>query len=1053
MSNPLLNRKRNIQVHNLPDGRKMFSYTAEFLPMHRYFSIMDAKHDFGEGRSVLKPYVNKYLLTSRGFNTNTIIEKRDTQKTTRKSLSMTANTLHSVFDQNNIFSHKDSSIPHYDLYINDTHLGSIQYYNCRTYRITKEMSVDKLEEIRNNINNSYGSIIRLEAPNQDWSTERLLNFMRNLFISNRVDRTLPIYAIYDASIMSKNKFYGQVLKTERSTTHPFKSYLSDVIDSASTTNEFMENQELMGNSNEEIRLFSYRIPLISNADGSSFNIVYHRYPNKREKNHGFEFHFQYVSIDGKVVNDENILNVILIDKTPGVADISNYLDKHVISKQNFFTRMRRLFTILKRRVLRVKNKNYDMFFQHYLSIFKKFVKHLRKMGLIPRELYNNDDYIISSLMSYKTTGDQTRLFDNYAIENTRMGGNIGHIYTLSLDGYLRDLNYLGNMVSFVNDGRRTLKDVGSYNKLEFFLPFVEGIDLKKDELYERREPAKLEKEKEQLLTLWKTYYQNVDGSLKRMYAHYSGMSIHVSKKVKSKYILFHKLIKKTKSRSLRVELGDGSRLEMVHERHLYYMMLLDIYHIFSLLKALENKEHYRYVFENMKEYDVNYIKNIRSTFENETITINMYEKFVNMILREKNFIFTDEDVTSYNSTLEGDISLLNRSKNMSDDYVNLELYNYVESMKSDYLFSLEGTNEDILTNETMVSILEDVIYKPMFVDEECVKIMNLVLVHYYEMYIGENESSVMTGGGGHRVWNIERHRKYTVERMREYGRKMMEIQKELSNAIHLGALSLEPLDNVDRENLKKVFPMGWGVEEEQADGDQHGGIRRLGMDRQLRTGRETFMKDRREAFGRRVREKRKERILDQRLMSVLVVDKEILMEHLGSIYGLFEFYLERICNLVVYSVERNVLHREYIIHRLDDSSVLDSFKLHKEDVDILLEEGEKHTMDTLDTQMIVSTRKWGVPYQFKIPEGMIVKREKGVELPNNYTTLEGIQYPSDLFVHMMLSLDEKVPMAGGSGGGQGRITRNKNRKYKTRRKRRGRRSLVSVRNTRRRVNS
>lgn len=1053
MSNPLLNRKRNIQVQQSADGRKIFSYVPEFLPLLRYFSIMDAKHDFGEGRSVLKPYVNKYLVASRGFNTKTIIERREKEKVKRKSLSMTARTLHAVFHQNNVFSRKDGSVPHYEVYVNDTSLGSLQYYNRRTYRLTKGMAESELNRIGNEIIRSYGSIISLEAANEDWKTENLLHFMRALFLSNKVERTLPLYAVYDASTMGKDKFYGAALKRDPSSPSPFKSYLSDVIDSASKSNEFMENEELMLNSNKETRIFSYRIPLISNADGSSFNIVYHRYPNKKNKNHGFEFHFQYVGGNGKVVDDEHMLNVVLIETTPGVADISNYVDKRVISKQNFLTRIRRVFTILKRLVLKIKKKNYNKFFKYYLSLFTAFVKRLEKEGHIPVATYDKDDYIVSSLLSYKTTGDQTRLFDNYAIENAVMGGNLGHIYTLSLDGYLRDLNYLGNMVSFVNDGRRTLKGVGASNKLEFFLPFKEGGQVEKKKLYDERERAKLENERNDFLTLWETYYQKVNALLAKMYAHYRGMEIRVSKKVVSKFIHLLKIFQRTKSRSLRVVLGNGSTFEMVNERHLYYMMLLDIYQIFSLLQALENKEHYRNVFENMNEYDVDYIKEIRVSMKNEMLAMEKYEGFMNKILGEKSFILTKDEIARYNPTLEDDISLLHRSKNMSDDYAKLELYKYVESMKGDFVSSLEGINEDIVTNETMVSILEDVMYKSMLVDQDSVVNMRKVLLHYYEIYLGENDVSAMSGGG-RRAWNIEQHREYTEERMREYMRMMMEIRGELSDAIHSGELHLDGLDSMDRENLKMMFRKGGGVRVEEEDAQQ-GGVRRQGMVRQLRTGRDAFAKDRKEAFGRRQEKRRKERVMDRRMgRSVLVLDKETLLEHLGSLYGLFEYYLDRICNLVVYSIDGDVLHREYIIHSLGDAAfILDSFNLREEDVDVWLEKGEEMTMEKVDTQMSVSTHPRGSPYQYKMLEGVRMEREESGELPLNYTTLDGVQSPSDLFVQMMLSLEERMvpPMAGGGGGrGRGRRTRKK-KKSKTRRKRRGR--VVPMRNTRRRVNS
>ena len=214
--------------------------------------------------------------------------------------------------------------------------------------------------------------------------------------------------------------------------------ISDAIDPATITNENLV--DIDG------KTIIYKIPTIINEKG----IMYFNYtPISRNE---YAFRVSSGTRENIEISRSEEYKINTGGIAPSVTDISDYINARSGNKN------RKLFSCLKK-ILRFKiQRKQSSQFDGLLESIEGIIRgELAKPGNIAssggagagavavRERTNNIVY--SALMALKTCGDQSRIYDTFAIE--KLKGD--KTYLVTLDTFLKDIAYLHNSVNMIHD--------------------------------------------------------------------------------------------------------------------------------------------------------------------------------------------------------------------------------------------------------------------------------------------------------------------------------------------------------------------------------------------------------------------------------------------------------------------------------------------------------------------------------------------------------------------------------------------------------------------------
>jgi hypothetical protein len=134
---------------------------------------------------------------------------------------------------------------------------------------------------------------------------------------------------------------------------------------------------------------------------------------------------------------------------PSVLDISEYIEKNIKSKRSCLAKLKHYITLKTKGIKKVD-------YSPYFNIFKQM---LRDTG-VPL----NNDQMNSAIISTKTYGDQTRIFDTYLF-NQLLGATTGNSILATIDGFLEEFVYLSNGIPVIKDTRGDRMNI-FFNKLD-----------------------------------------------------------------------------------------------------------------------------------------------------------------------------------------------------------------------------------------------------------------------------------------------------------------------------------------------------------------------------------------------------------------------------------------------------------------------------------------------------------------------------------------------------------------------------------------------------------
>lgn len=695
-----LNNTRQIQIEQ-KDGNTIISYKPDFVNFFRFFSLLDSKHDFESDRSMISNDVHTYLYKPRGIDQGDIIEKKIGDKKKSTSISATAGTLHHIFTQENKLGTDDHT---FKIIYNDKTISTFKFYDYLYYNLDNK-TIDDPKNIPKFLRSA---IISFDALKDKWYSSDI-NSGLNIISKYIKSSNLKPNSIYDASTMHLEDFYQKIYKEKREEDSRIYTFISDIIDSARTKNTYVKTNE------PDIY---YRIPLITESNNNTLSIIYRRSPNDEDKKRGFEFYFEYAQGDDVKDNKNDYIHAILLrdekkeDKyhpIPGVKDITTYFSE---KKANDKKKKGIPLTILQRaiklaqalkniflRIIGINKEKYDIFFETYMASLIKFLKDIN----FPLEGEELQNYMISCLIAFKTTGDQTRIFDNFLFEQTNLiesGGNIevpfkeryAHTYTLTQDSFLRDLNYLGNLVPLIHDTKTGPKALEKRRKLNIFYPQYGVQAFDKDilkNIKEREEELKQEelKKKNEIISeikeggLYnKLYGKESDGLLTRDHLDIENYYLTnvIVKAPPPLGIRYSMRIRQRGSSEPRIKkvyiISNGQRKEY-NERHYYYFLLLDIHFILSRMIQINQVSIINEMInpENIDKYP---LKEYLEIYDSINIYIENHKKYSTLRknIINNNLELSKRDIVEYDKHLEKDRILLNRTLNIMESCSRMLLY-------------------------------------------------------------------------------------------------------------------------------------------------------------------------------------------------------------------------------------------------------------------------------------------------------------------------------------------------------------------------------------------
>jgi len=397
--------------------------------MYQTTLAIDGMHDFSDkSRSSLnKNTVYDHLFGSRfnGINSKKIssfdkIYKQTADKEKKKMIkSIDPDTLHHLVSQDQR-GDRDSEVTCNLSGRPDTSF-TYNLFPINKIDITKDEVVGKDQTI----NKMY--IERSKLKNEE-IIERIQNILeieeggsaRYTFDAPKIPK-----ALYESVfLLSKNAKGSQII--------------SDAIDPATITNE--NPVDIDG------KTIIYKIPTIINENG----IMYFNYTPISINEYAFRVSSE--TRENKEISRSAEYKINTGGIAPSVTDISDYINARSDNKN------RKLFSCLKKilrfKIQRKQSKQFDGLLESIQGIIEG---ELSKSGSIAsssgagagdvavRERTNNIVY--SALMALKTCGDQSRIYDTFAIE--KLKGD--KTYLVTLDTFLKDIAYLHNSVNMIHD--------------------------------------------------------------------------------------------------------------------------------------------------------------------------------------------------------------------------------------------------------------------------------------------------------------------------------------------------------------------------------------------------------------------------------------------------------------------------------------------------------------------------------------------------------------------------------------------------------------------------
>lgn len=401
----------------------VIQYKQSFLQTYRVLSAIDAKHDTEKSkRSAIddNKALLKLLFEPRQLNTNSpiimnyitnngFINPTDINYTA----STTANTLHSLIDFNKTYPLNIQGI---QIVWNENPIFQYKLYDVLEAKDINAIKNDTIEEIKLLFNEAIQTI---ETTRTNFEKIDIQKKIRAMYDIQTDDDTKPNYVI-DAIKLPK-QFYNDLFIKSSNT------IMSDLIDPASINNTYIGKEECVN--------YIYKIPLIIDNQGTSY--IWYKLSDINKNRFNIAFTYEK---NNQVSTFTPEFKEISFDSSktisPSVSDITNYVMKTMKPKKNVFVK---LVNYIDKHIF-IKNKDYSPFFNWYIYALN---------NTLPRELKDNSNYLYSALIAFKTSGDQTRLFDTFALKNCFPSSKN---YLVTLDGFLYDNALMTNSVDAIYNG-------------------------------------------------------------------------------------------------------------------------------------------------------------------------------------------------------------------------------------------------------------------------------------------------------------------------------------------------------------------------------------------------------------------------------------------------------------------------------------------------------------------------------------------------------------------------------------------------------------------------
>ena len=406
-------------------------YNNNFIDnQYKLFSIIDAKHDFGEGRAPgIKNNINTYLLDSRNIKQDSEIKMSyqslsQPLDTKTFKIDKPASTLHSIIDQtnnDNLYDYTIQCDKHPNLTYNFTSHKSI---NKSIYNLNPSSISSVVEEIKNN-NIRIINISDISKSNPDHKIilkdflEQIPGFTSAENPNKRfvVDATkLGIY-VYNEILFNKDLSNRNV------------NFLSDNFDPATTVSTDILTSEPDITKKYIIPLF---IPYQSN--NNTYIVLSKTDSNSSDTNDKPRLKIKLINMNNDSLQQSPAVPEINVkfmgsSSVPGVTGIDNYITNHIFTP-NLLTKCIQFINI-------VVNGKTNIEWEKYFNVLRD---NLFKPNLGTDA--TNKNMLASYFMAIKTAGDQTRLFDAINLKCP----------LITNDSFLRDCNIMSDGVPCIWDG-------------------------------------------------------------------------------------------------------------------------------------------------------------------------------------------------------------------------------------------------------------------------------------------------------------------------------------------------------------------------------------------------------------------------------------------------------------------------------------------------------------------------------------------------------------------------------------------------------------------------
>jgi hypothetical protein len=552
------------------DENNTVLYDEDFINVLFHLLTLDTLHDFLSPRSVIvdQEHLRKIILNSRNIDTTTTIVKQNKtkSKSINKKYKSMATIIQKIYDNyNGVFS-ADEDI---NVYLNNFDKQfSFKSLDTQFY---DEFTTD-INENFNTINNIENNLIDGNIKNDDGKKKFFIDLINELIGENKK------FTVFDSTSVNK-KFYNLLYNKNESEPIGF-SYMSDILDSSRIKQKNINKGDKLfthddGSSQFFLNDYIYKIPLFISDKRIIYIILQKTYDNP-----GSEYSIIYSIENHSLIDDKKTkittFKPININIDFSVFNITRFINKNYYERESVFSNMTEY---LSRGMVSTSGMAaatgfggtvYDDKEMILNEFFGDFIHNISPLNL-------NIIETISLLMSFKTLGDQTRIFDYVVFSQ------YNDTFITTVDSYLTNFLLLSNEISYIKDIQG--KKIELFNSEKD----IDGEKQKKMIEYEENQMKlffnKLSLIKSELDTI---DFNNINRVIAFITNYYNRMVIGDLAQRESYY-----------RRNVKIEINGKYRLNnyMINQYYIYNILLLTIINVFLFLKIFNSVLYKKYLDE------------------------------------------------------------------------------------------------------------------------------------------------------------------------------------------------------------------------------------------------------------------------------------------------------------------------------------------------------------------------------------------------------------------------------------------------------------------------